>query len=322
MIKIIKQLKKAGLLGRSGSRYPTWAKWQQFSDQKSDYKYIILNGCEGEPYNKKDFYILNNYTEDAINGLKIALKTFPNSQGIIYLKQDYFNLLQNKIQQEIVNYPIKIFKKTGGYLNGEETSLIAAIENKKIEPSSKPPYPVNSGLFEFPTLVNNVETFYYISKISKGEYKDLRFYSIEGINSGVFELEEKETIKNILEKTDNWPQGDFFVIAGGYLSGELLLKKELSKPLEGIGSIIVFEKNKTNNQLLFKKIISAYHRENCDKCVPCREGIFRINEMANSGFLDKDKIKDIIVVLKNSSFCGLGNRAGYLIESMINKLEL
>ncbi len=322
MIKTIRQLKKSGLIGRSGSKYPTWLKWDSFYNIKSDYKYIIVNASEGEPFNKKDLYILNNYTESVIDGLMIALKTFKNSQGIIYLKQEYFDILQNKIQGNIINQPIKLVKKTGGYLNGEETALISTIEGKNVEPYSKPPYPLSKGLFEFPTLVNNVETFYYISKIAKGKYEAKKHYSIEGKNSGVYEFSEDESVYNILEKTDNLPGVDFFVISGGYLSGELLLKNELDKPLEGVGSIIVYEKNKTNSQMLLKTIVSILHRENCDKCVPCREGIYRINEMINSGFLDKEKLKDILQVLKNSSYCGLGTRAGFLIESIIRKLKI
>jgi NADH:ubiquinone oxidoreductase subunit F (NADH-binding) len=320
MLKTIKKLKNSGLKGRSGSGFPVWQKWQSFYDSKGSFKYIIANCAEGEPYNQKDFYILNNYCEEVIDGLKIALGFFKNSEAIIYLKKEYYDSLKNKIYRNTFNLPIRIIKKTGGYLAGEETSLINSLENNKIEPKNKPPYPVEQGLNKFPTLINNVETFYYISKIFQNMYDHKRFYSIEGQNRGVFELGENDTIKDILNQTDNWPEEDFFIISGGFLSGELLLKNELEKPLEGIGSIVVFKKSQTNFETVFKKIVSILLKENCDKCIPCREGLYRINEILDSDSSKNNNLKDILYSMKYSSFCPLGKRAGYLLESIIKKI--
>lgn len=321
---IIEKLKKANLLGRGGANFPVGLKWEMVKKAKADKKYVICNGSEGEPLVFKDKYILENEPEEVVSGIKIALKTFKNSFAYIYLNKDYYDNFKEKLENLIKGLDIKLFKKPDGYICGEETTILNVIEGKRHEPRNKPPFPTQSGLWGFPTLVNNVETFYWVSKIEKGEYKGTRFYSIEGEakNKGVFELNEKLTVKEILEKTKNTPEFDFFVQAGGGAGGEILLPKELDRLVKGAGSIIIYNRQKTDLFSLMKNWADFFMQGNCDRCVPCREGVYRLREMLEKGKIDKKLLEDIFLVMENTSFCPLGKMAVTPFRSLIDKMIL
>ena len=280
-MNIISKLKKHNLLGRSGCGFPSYLKWQAVKRAKANRKYIIANAAEGEPNVFKDRYILENYPEQVVNGVKIALETIDNSSAYIYLRKDYYKKFSSNLNKLIKGTPIELFEKTGGYLAGEETVVCNAIEGRALKPRIKPPFPAEKGLYECPTLINNVETFYCVSKIHENEYQGNRFYSISGDikHKGVYELPQDYTILNILKETGNLPDFDFFIQAGGGASGEFLLSRELNQQVKGIGSIIVYNRAATNVLLLAEKLVEFLQQENCDKCVPCREGIYRISEM-------------------------------------------
>ncbi len=318
---ILKELKKYNLLGRSGSGFPTALKWELVKKAKARRKYIICNCSEGEPKNFKDKFILENYPEIVVQGIKTALKTIDNSSAFVYLKKEYYNSFSNKLSRFIKGLPIKLAKKKGGYLGGEETVICEVLEGKKPEPRIKPPFPTESGLWGCPTLVNNTETFYCVGKISKGEYKKTRFYTIAGDvkKQGVYELPEKYTVKEILKETGNYPDFDFFVQSGGGAMGEILLPKELNKQVQGIGSIVVYNIKKDPFSLM-KEWTSFFLAENCDKCTPCREGLYRIDEIIAKKKINKQALSDIFLVLKETSLCPLGANAYKPFETLIKKI--
>jgi NADH:ubiquinone oxidoreductase subunit F (NADH-binding) len=323
MVKdIVAELKKHNILGRSGSGFPTAIKWELVKNQKADKRYIICNGSEGEPDNYKDKYILKHYPDVVILGVIMALKTLRNSKAYIYLKKDYYWRYARKLKKLSKNYLITVLKKKGGYLAGEETSICEAIEGNRPEPRQRPPFVSQSGLWGCPTLVNNIETFYCVGKITEGKYENERFYTLSGEikRKGVFKLSKDLTIKEILEKTKNYPKFNFFVQAGGGAMGEILLPEELDKKIEGIGSIVVYDKKKTNPLALMQKWASFFLKENCDKCTPCREGIYRINEILKNKKLDKQAIEDILFVMKETSFCPLGKNAYKPFQTLMEKI--
>lgn len=320
---IISELKKHNLLGRSGSGFSTGLKWELVKNIKAKKKYIICNASEGEPDVFKDGFILENYPEEVVEGIKIALKTIKNSSAFIYLRKDYYQRFKNRLEKLIGRAPIKIVKKsTGRYIGGEESSVCEAIEGKAPEPRIKPPFISEIGLFGMPTLMNNVETFYWTAKIAKGQYKKHRFYSISGDikNKGVFELSEDLTIEKILKETKNFPEFDFFVKIGGGACGEILLQEETKKPVCGAGAIIVFNRKTTDVISLMKKWAEFFENGNCDKCTPCREGTYRINEMLSKREVNKELLEDIFFVLEKTSFCALGKGIPDTFKGAINKL--
>ena len=320
---IISELKKYNLLGRSGSCFPVALKWESVKNIRAKEKYIVCNASEGEPGVFKDGFILKNYPDEVVEGIKIALKTVKNSSAFIYLKKDYYERFKKRLQKSAKGFPIKIVKKKSvRYIAGEESSVCEAIEGKIPEPRIKPPFVSQVGLFSMPTLVNNVETFYWVAKIAKGQYKNHRFYSISGDvkNKGVFELPENWTIEKILKETKNFPKFDFFVKVGGGACGEILLPKELKKPASGAGAIIVFNRKKTNLISLMKGWAQFFNNGNCDKCTPCREGVYRMNEMLKKGKINKELLEDILFVLEKTSFCSLGKGIPETFKGVINKL--
>ncbi|MBT4277509.1 hypothetical protein HOD96_02055 [Candidatus Falkowbacteria bacterium] len=307
-MNIIQKLKKSCLIGRSGSGFLTGAKWEIVKKQKSDKKYIICNASEGELSVFKDEYLLRNYPEEVINGIKIALKTFPESEAYIYLRKDLYDKLGIKLKKIINKEKIKLFRETGGYLCGEETTLISSMEGCRDEPKIKPPYPPTHGLWGKPTLVNNVETFYYVSKIANNEYKKTRFVCISKNNKklGIFEVSVNSSVKKILQETKTLPKNKFFVQVGGGACGEIMPGKNLNKPMCGIGSIVIYDDNMDVRKLM-KKWINFYIKENCGKCAPCREGVYRIKEVLDSNKkIDWKLVKDILETMQLTSFCGLG----------------
>jgi len=322
---IIQKIKDSGLLGRGGAGFLAGLKWEVVKNSPTNErgkKYIVCNASEGEPDVFKDKFILENHLSEIINGIKIALDTFENSFAYIYLNKNYYKKLNRKIRKAIGNLPIALFEKPKGYIAGEETSVLEVIEGKRSEPRIKPPFPIQSGLWGCPTLINNVETFYHISKILKGEYKNTCFYCVSGKakNPGVFELPETSTIEEILKETRNTPDFNFFLQVGGGASGEIILPDELNQKIKGLGSIIIFDKNKTDFFVLMKKWAEFFIQGNCDKCVPCREGVYRINEMLKTGQINKETLQDIFFVLEKTSFCALGRGAMSPFKTLITKL--
>lgn len=322
MPDIIEKLKSENLLGRGGAGFPAGLKWEAVKSAKGEKKYVICNASEGELYGSKDKFILENYPEEVINGIKIAINELKAEKAYIYLNKKYYHNLKRKLEKLSKGLPIIIFKKTGNYIAGEETTLLNAIEEKLKQPRSKPPYPTEKGLFGFPTLINNVETFYHVSKISQDKYKHTRFYSIAGDvrNKGVYELPEDCTIKQILEKTNNYPKKEFFAQIGGGACGEIFLEKELNGPVCGIGIIVVFDMKKTNLLNLMKNWADFFFKGNCDKCVPCREGGYRIREMLESGNIDKKRLEEIFFAMEEASFCPLGKMSVTPFKTLIKKL--
>jgi NADH:ubiquinone oxidoreductase subunit F (NADH-binding) len=319
---IIEKIKDANLRGRGGAGFPTAAKWEMVLNAPGDKKYVICNVSEGEPAVTKDGYILERYPKDVIEGMKLALGAIKGSQGIIYLRKDYFKKYGSKLKALIMGLPVEIFEETCGYLGGEETTLLEVIEGNRAEPRFKPPYPPQSGLYGCPTLINNLETFYCVAKIAERKYFGGRFYSISGDvkKPGVYELNEDLSIVKILRESGNLPAFEFFVQAGGGASGQILLESELDQPLAGAGSIVVYDKRKTDLSGLMKKWSSFFINENCGKCVPCREGVYRLNEMLKNSAFDAKRAQEIIAVLKNTSFCPFGRGVANSFESLINKL--
>jgi len=319
---IVLKLKKANLLGRGGAGFPTWLKWKLVKKAQAEKKFVICNASEGEPGVFKDGFLLEKFPEEVINGMVLAMEDLAAAEGYIYLNPLYFKKYGNNLKRIIGKRPIILFEKKKGYIGGEETALCEAIEGKRVEPRMKPPYLAEKGLFGFPTLVNNVETFYYASRVDKGEYKNTRFYSINGDvkKPGVFELSESLTAEEVLKKTGNYPDFDFYVQSGGGAAGEILLPTELNKPVAGAGSITVYDKRKTDPFVLMKKWVDFFMKGNCDKCLPCREGLFRLKEMIKKKDLNKEVLNEIFFSLSEASFCALGRGVPVPFRSFLKKV--
>ncbi|MFA5087291.1 MAG: NADH-ubiquinone oxidoreductase-F iron-sulfur binding region domain-containing protein [Candidatus Paceibacterota bacterium] len=322
MNDIIEKLKQANLTGRGGAGFPTGLKWESVVRADGDQKYVICNASEGEPNVFKDGFILENYAQDVIDGMVLAMETINATEAYLYLNPNYFEKYENKLKQLIGEKPIKLFKKPHYYIAGEETVICNLIEGKKMEPRQRPPFISTSGLFGCPTLMNNVETFYYASKINKGEYKNTRFYSVNGDvkNPGVYELPETATINEVLKQTDNLPEFEFFAQVGGGAVGEILLGNEMDKPAKGAASITVYNKQTADPFAIMENWADFFLNGNCDKCAPCREGIYRIKEIIKQREIKQNELELLFETLEKASFCALGRGAAAPFRGIINKV--
>ena len=324
-MNIINKIKKANLIGRGGGNFPTAVKWEMVKKAEGDKKYVICNASEGEPGVKKDGYLLENFGEEVINGMKIAIdflienstknkKNKCDIAGYIFINHNYYKKFGEKLNK-IINsdkkYKIELFTKPigSGYIGGEETSILNAIEGKRVEPRLRPPFPTTNGLWNCPTLVNNVETFYNVSLVAVDEFKKNRFYTVSGdcLNSSVYELADDLTTEKILRETENYPKFNFFVQIGGDASGEVLNSKQLNKPVSGAGSITIYAAKKYKPEEMIRKWISFFVNESCGQCTPCREGVYRLNEIINSPEINWKLLEELLNNLDEASFCGLGN---------------
>lgn len=321
---IIKKIRNAKLTGRGGGCFFTADKWEMVKGAGGNEKYVVCNASEGEPLVAKDFYILKNHPDVMVEGMKIALEFLEAKQGFIYLNPSYFRRLENILKKAVSGLPIELFCKPprAGYIGGEETSLLNTLEKKRTEPRLRPPYPPDYGLWGRPTLINNVETFYFAAKIKAGEYFGARFFCVDGdcLNGGVFELSENLSIKDILKKTGNYPDYDFFVQAGGGASGILLNQKQLDQKVAGSGSIVVYSYLKHEPLRLIKGWLEFFKRESCGQCTPCREGTYRLCEIISRKKIDWKLFFAILGNMAETSFCGLGCSAVIPIRSFAENI--
>ncbi|MFH1822350.1 MAG: NADH-ubiquinone oxidoreductase-F iron-sulfur binding region domain-containing protein [Patescibacteria group bacterium] len=323
-MNILNKIKQAGLVGRGGACFPTAEKWQMVKEAKGEKKYVVCNASEGEPGVSKDGYILENFGDRVIDGIKIAIDFLSAEKAYIYINHKYHKKYASKLIDLIWKNPIELFIKPigSGYIGGEETSILNAIEGRRIEPRLRPPFPPTNGLWEYPTLINNVETLYNVSLVAKGEFKNKRFYTINGdcMNNGVYDLADSLTIEKILKETENYPKFPFFVQVGGNGSGEILNSKQLKTPAIGAGSITVYSIIKNKPKDLIKNWLNFFLEESCGQCVPCREGVYRLTEVINNPNPDWKIISDLLTNLDDTAFCGLGCVVPVPIRSFIKNV--
>lgn len=321
---ILEKIKKAGIMGMGGAYFPSHAKWEMVHKAEGEKKYVICNASEGEPGVAKDLHILEHFAETVIDGMKIAIDFLQAEKAYLFLNHAYNKKLNKKLTDLLKNSKIEIFAKpvASGYIGGEESAILNAIEGKRIEPRLKPPFPSEKGLWSCPTLINNVETFYNISLVNAGKYENKRFYTITGDcpNEGVYELPDDFTIEKVLHQTKNYPKFPFFVQAGGLASGEFLNSSQLKTRAGGAGSIAVFSLEKNSFKKIMKNLLNFFMNESCGQCVPCREGIYRLNEMFSKEKMDLDLFNCLLDDLSGSSFCALGSSASAAIRSLIKNV--
>ncbi|MDD5489751.1 MAG: NADH-ubiquinone oxidoreductase-F iron-sulfur binding region domain-containing protein [Candidatus Moranbacteria bacterium] len=351
----IDEVKKSGLRGRGGAGFPTGEKWELAAKTPAKEKYFICNLDESEPGAYKDRIIAEKNPHQIIEGLLIGAFAVGAKKAFIYINGHYQKqdeILKIALEQarekefvgrsvigSAVDIEIDIFQGAGAYICGEETALINSIEGKRGEPRLKPPYPPVAGLFGKPTIVNNAETLANVSYIIKRGAKvfseigaavspGTKLFVLEGAvkNRGIHEAPlgttAQELVYNSLYGGGLEDGKEFWFAQIGGASGRLMPVGKLDQPLVygkceyplGCGSIFVADKNADLKDLLFSWA-DFFHRESCGKCVPCREGTYRLWEIAkrlkSDDLLERDRknIEDILWTLSNTTFCPLGNFA-------------
>jgi len=325
---IIAKIKAVQLVGRGGAGFPTALKWEAVYKVPGSVKYIVINAAEGEPGVKKDGYILENHITEMLLGVKLAQKYLGAKKCYLYINPVYYKKNHLAITKAVkacgLGKYFEFFVKPhdAGYIGGEETATINAISGFKIEPRLKPPYPTTSGLWEVPTLVDNVETFYNVALVAQGKYQSERFYTINGPvpHPGVYSFPDDWTMEKILYESGNYPKFPFFVQVGGDAAGVVLNQEQLGVAATGAASITIYNLAKQQPRKLLQFWFKFFQENSCGQCTPCREGTYRLVEMMQAKVIDWNLLYTLLDDLSQTSLCALGGSVAIPVKSYIKNI--
>ncbi len=354
--QVIAEITRSGLRGRGGAGFPTGRKWGICSKAAGDVKYIICNGDEGDPGAYMDRSILEGDPHSVLEGMIIGAYAIGAREGYIYVRAEYplavknigtaikqaedYGLLGENIFDSGFSFTIKVGRGAGAFVCGEETALIAALEGRVGEPTLRPPYPAQSGLWGKPTNINNVETWANVPVImARGanwyaQYgtetsKGTKVFSLVGKinNTGLVEVPMGITIREIVYDVGGGiPDGKKFkAVQTGGPSGGCIPQQFLDLPVDyerlkevgaimGSGGMIVLDED-TCMVDIAKYFVDFLKNESCGNCTSCREGIERMQEIltditegrGREG--DIELLEELSGVVKSTSLCALGGTA-------------
>lgn len=361
---VIEQIKASGLRGRGGGGFPTGLKWSMAYQAKSDQKYMICNADEGDPGAFMDRCLLEGDPHALIEGMAIAGYAIGASVGLVYIRAEYplaverlgeaihqarkEGLLGQGIFDSDFDFDIDIRIGAGAFVCGEETALMSSIEGKRGEPSQKPPYPSDQGLFGQPTVINNVETLANIPMIflngtdwftgfGTDRSKGTKVFALAGAvrNSGIIEVPMGTTLGDIIFDIGGGIKNNkvFKAAQTGGPSGGCLTAEALNTPVDfdalkdkgaimGSGGLIVLDEDNCMVDVA-RFFMEFVQEESCGKCVPCRLGTKRLLEILERITMglgqegDIEKLIDLSENIKKTALCGLGQTAPNPVLSTI-----
>ena len=339
---------KSDLRGLGGAGFRTAKKWQLVSNEQGP-RYLAVNGDEGEPGTFKDRHYLETEPHMFLEGMLIASLAISAEKCFIYIRDEYpaiLKILKEEIRKLednniISKHYIDVRRGAGAYICGEESAMIESIEGKRGLPRHRPPFVGQVGIFGRPTLVHNVETLYWVSKIMrdgshvfnntiKNDRIGLRSYSVSGRvkKPGLYLLPSGSTILDIIDSAGGMSEGHTFKAyqPGGASSG--LLPASLNNvPLDFdtlnehntfIGSAaVVILSNQDKIRQAALNMIEFFKAESCGQCTPCRVGCEKAVTIMNEQEWDIELLEDLCEVMESSSICGLGQAATNPIRSSI-----
>ncbi|MEP6963792.1 MAG: NADH-ubiquinone oxidoreductase-F iron-sulfur binding region domain-containing protein, partial [Acidobacteriota bacterium] len=361
---VIAQLKTAALPGMGGAGFPTGLKWEAVRNAPGDVKYVVCNADESEPGTIKDRFIMHHLPFLVVEGMILAGLVTGAKQGVFYIRHEYpqqehiieeeihrcykEGLLGDDILGSGLTFHLEVFVSPGGYICGEETALIEAIEGKRGEPRNKPPFPVFSGLWNKPTALNNVETFANVPQIlvngidwfkaqGVGGTAGLKFVGVSGdvVNPGIFVIPMGTPANDvILGLAGGIKDGKGFKAfapsgpSSGYLPASLGNTQLDFKSMAAIGSmlgsgaIVVCSEDRCMLDMALNAV-EFFRNESCGKCVPCRVGTQKLVDILTGWTQGKGTSADLGLVgelseaMKLASICGLGQFAHSPISSVL-----
>ena len=365
---IINEISDSGLRGRGGGGFPAGRKWAQVARQNNFPKYVVCNGDEGDPGAFMDRSVMEDDPHRMIEGMIIAGIATGANDGYIYVRAEYpkavarlqlaidqateLGLLGDNILNTGFNFKMHINKGAGAFVCGEGSALTASIEGKRGMPRTKPPRTVEHGLFDKPTVLNNVETYANVSTIINNGaewYKKIgtenstgtKTFALTGNiqNAGLIEVPMGTTLKEVIFDIGGGMRdgGEFKAVQIGGPSGGCLTEEHFDLPLDfdslskvgaiiGSGGLVVMDK-KTCMVEVARFFMDFTQKESCGKCVPCREGTKRMLEILNRIVDGKgedgdiEMLKELGETISKTALCGLGKTAAGPVLSTIKYFE-
>ncbi len=361
---IIAALKASTLRGMGGAGFPTGMKWEIVRNAAGSTKHIVCNADESEPGTIKDRFIMENLPHLVVEGMIVAGLVTGAQKGILYIRHEYEKsqeILQAEIDRCYANgflgarilgsdltFDLEIFVSPGGYICGEESALLEAIEGKRAEPRNKPPFPGTNGLWNQPTVINNVETFCLATVIlvrgvdwykaqGKNGTVGMKFVGISGdvIKPGIFEVAMGTSYADLIfEYAGGIPNSkQLLAFAPSGPSSGYLPAAMASLPLDwnavaaagsmvGSGAIVVCAEGRCMLDMALNAT-RFYRNESCGKCVPCRMGSQKMVEMlkgwteGRSSEHDLPLLDELSTAMRMASICGLGQVVPVPIASIL-----
>ncbi len=366
--EIIAEVSKSELRGRGGGGFPTGRKWEQVRRQKETQRYVVCNGDEGDPGAFMDRSIMEGDPHRMLEGMMIAGVACGASDGYIYVRAEYplavsrlknaiaqaeeLGLLGDNILGTGFSFHMHINRGAGAFVCGEGSALTASIEGKRGFPRVKPPRTVENGLFDKPTVLNNVETYANVPQIiDKGadwflgigvpKNAGTKAFALTGniSNTGLIEVPMGTTLREIIFDIGGGMRGDgeFKAVQIGGPSGACLTKEHLDLPLDfdtlkkvgamiGSGGLVVMDSHTCMVEVA-RFFMNFTQNESCGKCVPCREGTKRMLEILERIVAGEGRDGDIELLLELSetisatALCGLGKSASFPVVSTIKNFR-
>ena len=368
---VLREITDSKLLGRGGAAFPTGRKWEAVAAHPTRPHYLICNADESEPGTFKDRVLLEHDPFSVIESMTIAGFATGCEHGYLYLRGEYplaWERLVNAVTEARargflghdifgrgIDFDIELRKGAGAYICGEETALFNSIEGYRGEPRNKPPFPTEHGLFDKPTVVNNVETLVNVpgivleggqayAQIGTEDSTGTRLFCVSGRveQPGLYEAPFGVTLREVLDMAGGVIDGRPLraVLLGG-AAGRFVTPDELDVEMSfeatreagvSMGSGVVMAVDDTVDMPAILMRIAAFFRdESCGQCVPCRVGTVRQEEalarLTNGHPRDTPEeefalLDEITASMRDSSICGLGQTAADAIESALRKLDV
>ncbi|MDP3182405.1 MAG: NADH-quinone oxidoreductase subunit NuoF [Desulfobaccales bacterium] len=361
---VIDAVERSGLRGRGGGGFPTGRKWRVCHEAEGEVKFIICNGDEGDPGAFMDRAVMEGDPHAVIEGMLIGAYAIGARKGYIYVRHEYplavkrlqlaigqarqFGLLGSNIMRSGFGFDLKIARGAGAFVCGEETALIHSIEGFIGEPSPRPPYPAQAGLWGLPTVINNVETWAnvpeiinlgpeWFAAIGTENSKGTKVFSLVGAvnQTGLVEVPMGTTLRQIIFELGGGIRQDheFKAVQTGGPSGGCIPKEFLDLPVDydslqsvgsimGSGGMIVMDHTSCMVDVA-RYFLSFLFEESCGKCTPCREGLrqmlFLLDEIIHGRGEEAHLalMEELCAAMADASLCGLGQSAANPVLSTL-----
>lgn len=363
---LLAQLKTSGLRGRGGAGFPTAFKFESCKNTPSEIKFVVCNADEGDPGAYSDRYLLEQQPHAVLLGMMLAGYMIGAQHGVLYIRGEYpesiaiceaeikklyaKGLLGNNILDSNFSFDFKVIHAQGAYICGEETALLSSIEGQRPEVRVRPPYPAQVGLFNKPTVVNNVETLACIpfilneggeafASIGKGKSTGTKLVSLDSFfnRPGIYEVDMGTPLKTVIEELGQGFKSDIKAMhIGGPLGGLVPVSKinDLNVSFEsfnengfllGHASVVCIPQQFPLIQYLHHLFEFTAH-ESCGKCFPCRLGSTRGAEMIHKAMhedyvIDKTLLSDLLETMEIGSLCALGGGLPLPIKNALMYFE-
>jgi len=348
---VIARIKASGLRGMGGAGFPTGVKWELVRKERASPKYIVCNADESEPGTFKDRVILEELPYLVIEGLTLGALAVGAREGWVYIRHEYGKecrairrAIAEAYDQEVLGesvcgsglaFDLRVFVSPGGYILGEETALLEALEGKRGEPRNKPPYPGTHGLFGKPTLINNVETLAHIPSVLRTGRQQWKFFSVSGDveRPSALEVDVGTTFSALVDLCGGMKDGRKLLafLPGGASTGFLTAEhKDIVmdwKPLQaagsalGSGAVVVVGEGRDLLDLA-RNLTTFFRNESCGKCVPCRIGTEKaVLLIEGRRPEDLERLPELHETLLQTSICGLGQAALNPVLSVLRRLK-